>query len=110
LDARLFSANIFEIFLPNIKEEKYNMALLSKKKTYYLADCSRDDLFCNYKLVEEDALVNRSGFFIGNTNLKNFVNISISDIKIIYESFKEEDIYNFEPEYGVELNVKTWNR
>ena len=110
LGARLYSANVFEIFSPNIKEEKYNMALLSKKKTYYLADCLRDSKFCNYKLVEEDELVNRKGFFIGNSDLKDFVNISINDIRIVYEIFKEEDIYNFEPEYGVDLNVKTWNR
>ncbi|MEO1784815.1 hypothetical protein V4762_07040 [Thermodesulfobium sp. 4217-1] len=110
LGASLYSANVFEIFLSNIKEEKYNMALLSKKKTYYLADCSRDSKFCNYKLAEEDEVITTKGFFIGNCELKNFVNISINDIKIIYEIFKKEDIYNFEPEYGVDLNVKIWNR
>jgi tRNA A37 threonylcarbamoyladenosine modification protein TsaB len=110
LGARLYSANVFEIFLPNIKEEKYNMVLVSKKKTYYLADCSRDSHFCSYRLAEEDEVLNRKGFFIGNSELKDFVNISINDIKIIYDIFKEEDVYNFEPEYGVDLNVKIWNR
>ncbi len=110
LGASLYSANVFEIFLPNIQEEKYNIALLSKKKTYYLANCSRDSKFCNYRLAEEDEVVTTKGFFIGNRELKNFVNISINDIKIVYDIFKKEDIYNFEPEYGVDLSVKIWNR
>jgi tRNA threonylcarbamoyladenosine biosynthesis protein TsaB len=111
LGVKLFSANIFEIFLCGIGDNKKgikNIALFSKKNAYYLANISKDKDSSDYKLFEESELNEMSGLLIGDKKLKNFKNISLKDIKIKFDIFREENIYSFEPEYGVELNVKTY--
>ncbi|HEM55227.1 MAG TPA: hypothetical protein ENO30_00540 [Thermodesulfobium narugense] len=112
LGAQLFSSNIFEIFLYGSDSLKgvQNMVLFSKKNNYYLTKVIPNKGLCGYNLVEERELNNLSGFIIGDKPFKNFKSISFKDIKINFSIFREEDVYYFEPEYGIDLNVKIYHR
>ncbi|AEE13922.1 peptidase M22 glycoprotease [Thermodesulfobium narugense DSM 14796] len=112
LRTKLFSANIFEIFLygTDSSKEIQNIALFSKKNSYYLAKVVSTKGLCGYNLVAEEKLNDLCGLFIGNNPFKNFKSVSFKDIKINFNVFREEDVYSFEPEYGIDLNVKVFSR